>query len=33
MIYYKTGSEITDLSSENLKEGLFEALDKLGQRR
>jgi nickel-dependent lactate racemase len=33
MLYFKTGSETTSLSSEELKRGLFEALEKLGQRR
>jgi nickel-dependent lactate racemase len=32
MIYYKTGSETTSLSSEDLKKGLFAALEKLGKR-
>lgn len=32
MIYYKTGSETTSLSSEDLKKGLFIALEKLGKR-
>jgi len=33
MIYFKTGSTTTSLSSEELKNGLFEALQKLGQRK
>jgi nickel-dependent lactate racemase len=32
MIYYKTGSETTDLSSEEMRSGLHEALGKLGKR-
>ncbi len=32
MIYYKTGSETTSLSPDDLKKGLFEALNKLGKR-
>ncbi len=30
MIYFQQGSETTDLTSEDLKKGLFEALDKIG---
>jgi nickel-dependent lactate racemase len=33
MIYYKTGSTTTSLSPDNLKNGLYEALNKLGQRK
>jgi nickel-dependent lactate racemase len=32
MIYYKTGSESSNLTSEDLKHGLFEALKKLGKK-
>ncbi len=32
MIYYQKGSETTALTVEDLKKGLFEALDKLGKR-
>ena len=32
MIYFETGSAETSLSAEDLKQGLFEALDKLGKR-
>jgi len=32
MIYFKTGSESTSLSSNELREGLYTALDKLGKR-
>ncbi|MBN2165176.1 MAG: DUF2088 domain-containing protein [Marinilabiliaceae bacterium] len=32
MIYYQFGSETADLSTEDLKKGLFEALDKLGKK-
>jgi nickel-dependent lactate racemase len=32
MIYYKTGSESTTLSSNELREGIYKALDKLGKR-
>lgn len=32
MIYYKKGSVTTDLSSEEMREGLYEALGKLGKR-
>jgi nickel-dependent lactate racemase len=33
MIYFKTGSESTSLSAADLKQGLFEALKKLGERK
>ncbi len=33
MIYYEKGSETTTLSSDDLKEGLYIALDKLGSRK
>lgn len=33
MIYYEIGSETTDLSPEDLKKGLYEALNKLGDKR
>jgi nickel-dependent lactate racemase len=33
MIYYETGSTETSLSALDLKEGLFEALDKLGEKK
>jgi nickel-dependent lactate racemase len=33
MLYYETGSVSHDLSADDLKKGLFEALDKLGQRK
>ena len=33
MIYFKAGSEKTVLTSEDLKKGLFSALDKLGSRK
>lgn len=32
-LYYATGSPTTELSAEDLKTGLFEALEKLGKRR
>lgn len=32
MIYFKRGSESTDLSSEELKQGVYEALSQLGRR-
>ncbi len=32
MLYYSKGSENTDLSAEDLKTGLFEALSKLGNK-
>lgn len=32
MIYYQTGSETTTLTSDDLKKGLYAALDKLGKR-
>ncbi len=31
MIYYQTGSETAELTAEDLKKGLFEALDKIGK--
>lgn len=33
MIYYKTGSKDTNLSKDDLKQGLFEALEKLGDKK
>lgn len=33
MIYYQTGSEKADLSAEDLKKGLYEALAKLGNKK
>ena len=33
MIYYKTGSETTALSNEELKEGIYSALEKIGLRK
>jgi zinc protease len=33
MIYYKRGSETDELGMEDLKEGLFSALDKIGKRQ
>ncbi|MDY0356939.1 MAG: lactate racemase domain-containing protein [Sedimentisphaerales bacterium] len=33
MLYYRRGSENDNLSSEDLRQGLFESLDKLGKRR
>lgn len=33
MIYFETGSKDTSLSAEDLKQGLFEALDKLGKKK
>jgi nickel-dependent lactate racemase len=33
MLYYEKGSETTELSSHDLKQGLFEALGKLGNRK
>lgn len=33
MIYYKQGSDSADLSSADLRKGLFEALEKLGRRK
>ena len=33
MIYYETGSANTDLSAEDLKEGMFAALEKMGRRQ
>lgn len=33
MLYYKRGHEKDNLSNEDLKNGLFEALDKLGQKK
>lgn len=33
MIYYETGSKDTSLSAEDMKQGLFEALDKLGKKK
>jgi len=33
MLYYARGSETEQLSSEDLKQGLYEALDKLGPKR
>ena len=33
MIYYQFGSETADLSTEDLRKGLFEALDKLGKKK
>ena len=33
MIYYKSGSEKTVLSSKDLEYGLYNALDKLGVRK
>ena len=33
MLYYQRGSETDDLGLEGLREGLFAALDKLGERR
>ena len=33
MIYYQKGSEHEDLSMEDLRKGLYEALDKLGERK
>lgn len=33
MIYYQYGSETADLSAEDLKKGLFEAMDKLGKKQ
>ena len=33
MIYYENGSKDTSLSAEDLKKGLFEALDKMGKKK
>jgi len=33
MIYYENGSKETSLSAEDLKQGLFEALDKMGKKK
>jgi nickel-dependent lactate racemase len=33
MIYFETGSKNTSLSAEDLKKGLFEALDKMGDKK
>lgn len=33
MIYYEKGSPVTNLSHEDLRKGLYEALEKLGERR
>lgn len=33
MIYFKTGSETSSLTSDDLRKGLFEALSKLGERK
>ncbi|MBW6537152.1 MAG: DUF2088 domain-containing protein [Mariniphaga sp.] len=33
MIYYETGSKNTSLSAEDLKQGFFEALDKMGEKK
>lgn len=33
MIYYETGSKNTDLSADDLKKGLFEALQKIGKKK
>ena len=33
MIYYQTGSETSVLNTDDLKKGLFKALDKLGERK
>jgi nickel-dependent lactate racemase len=33
MIYYENGSKDTSLSAEDLKQGLFEALDKMGEKK
>lgn len=33
MLYYQNGSPTADLSSEDLKNGLYEALDKIGEKR
>ncbi|MCA1759249.1 MAG: D-mannonate epimerase, partial [Bacteroidales bacterium] len=33
MIYYETGSKDTSLSAQDLKQGLFEALDKMGEKK
>jgi nickel-dependent lactate racemase len=33
MIYYESGSKETSLSAEDLKKGLFEALDKMGKKK
>ena len=33
MMYYQIGSETTELSSEDIKKGLFTALEKLGERK
>ena len=33
MIYYETGSKNTSLSAEDLKQGLFEALDNMGEKK
>jgi hypothetical protein len=33
MLYYETGSVSHDLSADDLKKGLFEALDKIGDRK
>jgi nickel-dependent lactate racemase len=33
MIYFETGSKNTSLSAEDLKKGLFEALDKMGEKK
>jgi nickel-dependent lactate racemase len=33
MIYYESGSKDTSLSAEDLKKGLFEALDKMGKKK
>ncbi len=32
MIYYENGSKTTNLSADDLKQGLFEALKKLGKK-
>ncbi|NLJ20796.1 MAG: D-mannonate epimerase, partial [Bacteroidales bacterium] len=33
MMYFEKGSATTDLTSEDLKNGLYEALEKLGNRQ